>query len=120
MEYIRRLGGARGFEHLLSRWRELGDLDAALRYTYGLTQAQFQTMWRKDLGRRFGWLLVLAQATVFWTALTILLLVLGYWKLRRDRRKLARLRTLEPMPEDGEVDDESRAEEGGQRSRPTD
>lgn len=104
VEYLYRLGGARGFEHLLSRWRDLGDLDSALRYAYGLTLGQFQAMWRKDVGRRFGWLLVLAQATAFWTALTIVLLVLGYWKIRRDRRKLARLRRLESMEEDREAE----------------
>lgn len=99
VEYLWRLGGSAGFARLLQRWRELGDLDAALRHTYGMTLTQFQELWRKEVRRRFGWLLVLAQASVFWLGLTILLLVLGYWKIRRDRRKLARLRALEAQDE---------------------
>jgi hypothetical protein len=91
VEYLHRLGGANGFRLLLERWREVGGLDLALRRTYGLTQSQFERMWRKEVGRRYSWLLVLTQTAVYWTLLTILLLVLGYWKRRRDRRKLAAL-----------------------------
>lgn len=91
VEYLYRLGGREGFARLLAAWRETGDLDAALRRTYGITLAQFERLWRKDVGRRFGWLLVAAQATVYWTALTILLLGLGYWKKRRVRRRLQAL-----------------------------
>jgi len=91
VEFLYRLGGADGFTRLLERWREMGDLDPALRRTYGLTLGQFERLWRRDVGRRYGWLLVLAQAAVFWTVLTILLLVLGYWKKRRTRQKLAAL-----------------------------
>jgi hypothetical protein len=91
VEFLHRLGGPDGFARLLERWRELGDLDPALRRTYGLTLGQFERLWRRDVGRRFGWLLVLAQAAVFWTVLTILLLVLGYWKKKRTRKKLEAL-----------------------------
>jgi hypothetical protein len=91
VEFLYRLGGADGFARLLERWREMGTLDPAIRRTYGLTLGQFERLWRRDVGRRFGWLLVLAQAAVFWTVLTILLLVLGYWKKRRTRQKLEAL-----------------------------
>ncbi|MGD2215840.1 MAG: peptidase MA family metallohydrolase [Gemmatimonadales bacterium] len=91
VEFLYRLGGAEGFSRLLERWHELGELDPALRRTYGLTLGQFERLWRRDVGRRFGWLLVLAQAAVFWMVLTILLLVLGYWKKRRTRQKLEAL-----------------------------
>jgi hypothetical protein len=111
VEYLWRLGGPAGFARLLQRWRELGDLDMALRRTYGMTLGQFEELWRKDVRRRFGWLLVLAQASVFWLGLTILLLILGYWKIRRDRRKLARLRALEAPEEVVERDVAGPAEE---------
>jgi len=91
VEYLYRLGGPKGFRLLLERWRDVGDLDRAMRHTYGLTQTQFERMWRKEVGRRYNWLLVLTQTAMYWTVLTILLLVLGYWKKRRDRRKLAAL-----------------------------
>jgi len=99
VEHLQALGGAGGFRRLLERWRELGDLDRALRHTYGLTLGQFQSLWRKQLRGRYGWLLLVTQATMFWAALTILLLVLGYWKVRRDRRKLAHLKEMEARSE---------------------
>ncbi len=91
VEHLYRLGGPDGFASLMARWRESGDLDRALRATYGITLGQFERLWRRELSSRYGWLLVMAQATVYWTLLTILLLVLGYWKKRRTRRKLAAL-----------------------------
>ncbi|UCF21233.1 MAG: hypothetical protein JSU87_07585 [Gemmatimonadota bacterium] len=91
VEHLYRLGGKAGFARLLERWREVGELDLAMRRTYGLTQGQFERTWRREVGRRFGWLLVLTQTIVFWTMLTIILLVLGYWKKRRTRRKLVAL-----------------------------
>ena len=93
VEYMYRLGGPAGFTRLLERWREIGDLDAAMRRTYGITLGQFERMWRRDVSSRFGWLLLLAQTAVYWTVLTILLLVLGYWKKRRTRQKLVALET---------------------------
>ncbi len=91
VEYLQRLGGTEGFASLLRRWREQGDLDRALRSTYGITLGQFERLWRRDVGDRYGWLLVMSQAVVFWSALAILLVVLGYLKKRRNRRKLAEL-----------------------------
>ncbi len=91
VEFLYRLGGGDGFARLLERWRETGDLDMAMRRTYGITLGQFERLWRRDVGRRFGWLLVVAQTAVFWTILTVLLLVLGYWKRIRTRQKLVAL-----------------------------
>ncbi len=91
VDHLYRMGGTTGFTRLLERWREVGQLDMAMRRTYGLTLSQFERTWRREVGRRFGWLLVLTQTIVFWTILTILLLILGYWKRRRTRRKLVAL-----------------------------
>jgi hypothetical protein len=94
VEFLYRLGGPNGFARLLERWRETGDLDRAMRRTYGLTFAQFERLWRREVGRQYGWLLVVTQAAFFWTVLTILFLVLGYWKKQRYRRKLAALEAV--------------------------
>jgi len=121
VDYMRRLGGPTGFARLLQRWNEIGDLDAAMRRTYGITLGQFEQMWRKDVAGRFGWLLVLAQTTVYWTALTIILLVMGYWKKRRNSKKLAALEAAERETwlweegpgDSGEIDDKSGQIDGG-------
>ena len=94
VEYLYRLGGPAGFARLLERWRDGGDLDLALRRTYGITLWQFERLWRRRVRDQYGWLLVASQAAVFWTVLTILLLALGYWKRKRSRLKLAALEAL--------------------------
>ncbi len=106
VEYLYRLGGDQGFTRLLARWRESGQLDRSLRETYGITLSQFERLWRRDVANRFGWLLVLGQTAVFWSILTILLLVLGYWKKRRNRRKLA---ALEAATAGAQADEEARS-----------
>jgi hypothetical protein len=108
VEYMYRLGGSGGFQALLENWRSGGDLDRALRGTYGITLSRFERLWRQDVAGRFGWLLVLAQTAIYWTALTILLLVMGYWKKRRNRR---RLRALEEREREAS---ESQAAEGAE------
>lgn len=112
VELLYRLGGSIGFARLLQRWNELGSLDAAIRRTYGITLGQFERLWREEIRDRFGWLLLLTQTVVSWTLLTALLLVLGYWKRRRDRAKLAAMRALEAVgPDDmswAEIDDVTR------------
>jgi hypothetical protein len=119
VEFLYRLGGPDGFALLLERWRETGNLDRALRTTYGLTLHQVERLWRRDVGRRFGWLLVLAQTAFYWTLLTILLLVLGYFKKRRNRRKLAALEAAvsseaAESPEIGTAEGHSGKIDGGQ------
>lgn len=124
VEYLYRLGGARGFARLLEAWREAGDLDVAIRRTYGLTLGQFERMWRRDVTRRFGWLLVVTQTAFYWTALTILLLIMGYWKKRRDRQKLAALEVVsreaslagEAPEETGDLGDNGALIDGGARN----
>lgn len=105
VEFLHRLGGPDGFAALLERWRATGDLDRALRTTYGITLSQFERLWRQDVSGRFGWLLVLGQTAMYWTLLTILLLVMGYFKKRRNRLKLAALEAAAPPLEYGEGDD---------------
>lgn len=117
VDFLRRTGGSGGFALLLDRWRETGDLDLALRRTYGLTQSQFERLWRRDVGRRFGWLLVLTQTAVYWTLMTILLLILGYWKKRRNRQKLAALEAAVREAEATMVDGTAAGEDFGEQGR---
>ena len=67
-----------------------------------MTLAQFERLWRRDVKARYGWLLLVTQATVYWTALTIILLILGYWKRQRDRRKMEALLAREREAPEGE------------------
>jgi hypothetical protein len=87
----------RAFEALLVSWRELGTLDAAIRTTYQMTLGQFEKEWAAVVKRRYGWLLAISQIGAFWFVITLLLLVLGSIRKRRDREKLARMEAEEKL-----------------------
>ena len=88
---LERLGDRRGLEPLLKQLGETSDFDRALRLTHQITLGQFETMWRRDLRRRYGWVLFFGSLTVFWTILAAVLLGLWVWRRRRDRARRAAL-----------------------------
>lgn len=89
------LSGPDAFAAVLRRWREDGDLDAAMRETYGLTLGQFERLWRRNVRSRYGWLLIASETVLLWTAFTLLFLALGAWARRRRRRQFAALEAKE-------------------------
>lgn len=89
------LAGADAFAAMLRGWRETGDIDRAIRATYGLTLGQFERLWRESVRSRYGWLLVVSQAIVIWTGFTLLFLALGAWVHRRRRLEFEAMRARE-------------------------
>ncbi len=87
--YLERLGRERGLAPLVASLAAEPDFDRALRATYGITLAEFETAWRRDLKNRYGWLLVLASFAVLW--LVVLLVVGVGWRYRRRRDRRRRL-----------------------------
>lgn len=91
--------GERGMERLFASWRLTGTFDLALRRAFGITLGQFEREWQQEVGRRYGWALLLSDTLIFWLIITPILLVLLLVRRRRDRERLARLRAGEP-PDD--------------------
>ena len=50
----------------MRNWRELGDLDQAVRYTFGMTLGQLEDEWRRDVRRRYGFLQAAANVGAIW------------------------------------------------------
>lgn len=96
IEYLVAEGGERGLRLAIERWREGGDLDAAMRETYGVTQGQFEEDWRGYVKRHYGWAGILAQTAAFWSIGAVLLVWLWVRRRRTNRDRLARLRATEP------------------------
>jgi hypothetical protein len=88
--------GPRGLDVLLAAWRRTGSLDAAVRDAFGITLGQFEVEWRREVGRRYGWALLLSDTLVFWLLVSPILLLLLLVRRRRDRARLALLRAAEP------------------------
>jgi hypothetical protein len=96
VDYLAQESGDRGLGVLFERWREEGSFEAAFRRTYGLTTDTFESRWIGHVRRRYGWVLILSQAAVFWLVTAIALLAGWRWRARRSRVKLAALRATEP------------------------
>jgi hypothetical protein len=96
VEFLHRGGGDRVMRIFMERWRSSGSFETALFEVYGYGLAQFESVWSKDVRRRYGWLRFLAQSTVVWTIIGIIVIALFIIRRRRDRRRLARLRETEP------------------------
>jgi len=108
VQLLERWGGPRGLGPLLVAARAGPGFDQALRASYGMTLDQFETLWRQDLKRRYGWAVLLTSMGFLWGVTAII--VGGAWWLRR-RRVQARRASLDqgwevpeaepgPVPED--------------------
>lgn len=89
--------GEQAFAALLRAWRREGSLDAALRSTYLLTPLQLEQEWRGMVRRRYGWLLAVSQLGVFWGVIAVLFLILGIFRRRNTRERMAALEAEERM-----------------------
>ena len=96
IDYLVAEGGETGLRRLLERWRATGDLDQAMRATYGVTVGQFEEDWRKHVRSRYGWALVLTHSAIFWTIAALLLVTLYVRRRRRDRVRLERMARTDP------------------------
>ncbi len=99
VEYLLEASGTPGMRDFLARWRARGDMEGALRATYGVTVGQFEEDWRRFVRRRYGWAFFFSQAAVFWFFASLLLLVLWLRRRRTDRLRMRRLGESEPPDE---------------------
>jgi Peptidase MA superfamily len=107
VDHLRRRSGDRGFALLMENWRREGSLDRSVRVTFGMTMAQLEAEWRKDVRQRYGWLSVAGNVGLIW----VIALVLGFAAIipRRIRNR-ARIEAMErelrmlPPPRDDGVD----------------
>jgi len=81
----------RGLALFFRYWRETGSMDRAMRAAYGITADAFDQRWRSRTMRRYGALALLANASVAFGLMGLLILPLYLVRLRRKRRRLAAL-----------------------------
>jgi hypothetical protein len=89
------LAGEAGLSRTFAGLAGGSDLDSTLRAVFGITEAQFEERWRRRVASRYGWLYALSRASVFWFALTLALLLLGYRRRRYIRQRWEALRRAE-------------------------
>lgn len=97
VDHLRRRSGEDGFALLLRSWQETGSWEKALRLTFGLTSGQLQAEWAASVRSRYGWVLVLGNATLVWLIAALLMLVAWYPRRRRNRARMEVMRAEERM-----------------------
>jgi hypothetical protein len=89
--YLERLGGDRGLTPLLASLGAAPDFETAVRRTHQVSLEGLETAWRRELRRRYGWLLLLTSFTAFWCFIALTVGVVWWRRRRRDRVRRAAL-----------------------------
>ncbi len=88
---LQRLGGDRELGPLIRALESEADFDAAIRRTYAISLDQFEDLWRKQLKKRYGWVMFISSFSIFWSIVAGLTLALWARRRRRDRVRRAAL-----------------------------
>jgi hypothetical protein len=96
------MGRAPALHALFARLGAGDSMDEALRSVYGVTEEQFVRRWEAGVRDRYGWLFLLSRASLFWIAIALLLLLVGWRRRRYDRRRMERLRREEAAWDEAE------------------
>ena len=76
----------RGLTLFFRYWKETGRFESAVRSAYGITQGQFEEIWRARTRRRYGGLALAADLSI--AAALTLFIVLPFYVIRRRRDRL--------------------------------
>lgn len=91
VQYLVAQSGEHALTLFLERWRTSRNFEHALGEVYGLSIDQLETHWRRDVGKRYGWLAVLTQSALAGTLISIGIIALYMVRRRRDRLKMQQL-----------------------------
>jgi hypothetical protein len=76
----------RGLTLFFRYWKDTGRFESAVRTAYGLTQPEFEDIWRVRTRRRYGGLALIADLSV--AAALTLFIVMPFYVIRRRRDRL--------------------------------
>lgn len=93
------LDPARGLSALFVAWRREGDLNRAVRATYGITLSGFEHRWQSETRRRYGALALVSDISVAGLILVLVILPLYAARVQRDRRRLAEMAAADEVAE---------------------
>jgi peptidase MA superfamily protein len=89
----------RGLSLFLEYWRTTGSFEKALRQAYGMTSADFEKRWRDRTRSQYGLLALASNLTVVGLMLLFVMTPLYVARIRRNRRRLERMREAEAAAE---------------------
>jgi hypothetical protein len=89
----------RGLALFFDYWRSQGSFERALRSAYGLTDLDFERLWRGKVRRQYGALALAADLTLLSFFLVVLLGPLWWQRRKRQRQRLERMREADAAQE---------------------
>jgi hypothetical protein len=87
--------GEAGLHLLVEELARHGDLDLAMRASLGLSQREFQMIWRDYVTTRFNWASTLSHPLVLWSLMLTLFVVAFFLKRRHTRKIMERWKVEE-------------------------
>ena len=106
----------RGLTLFFRYWKETGRFESAVRGAYGITQGQFEDIWRTRTRRRYGGLALVADLSI--AAALTLFIVMPFYVIRRRRDRL-RMAALVRADEEAERRERANVIEALLRSIPS-
>lgn len=90
----------RGLANFFAAWKRTGSYDAALREAYGLTATSFDNYWHQRVRRRYGVLAVVANLSLAFGFIALLMGPMYWTRKRSDRKRLQAMRIAEAAQEE--------------------
>lgn len=106
---LSRMNPSSGLALLFEYWRDERALDVAIRRTYGMTLAGFESEWRKETRAQYGVLALVSNLTLAAVVFLVVLAPLYLSRRRRDRQRLQRMREADAAAEQAERESALRA-----------
>lgn len=76
-----------GLKRLIKEMFKTNEFDIALKRSLGLTPLLLEISWHQDLKKRFNWLYIVTDSSLFWLALPILFLIIYLIKQYQVKKK---------------------------------
>jgi hypothetical protein len=89
----------RGLTPFFAKWRQTGSFEAGVRQAYGMTSARFEQRWQQQTRRRYGALALLANLSLAFGVLAVVLGPFVWQRRKRDRERLEALRDRDAAQE---------------------
>jgi hypothetical protein len=93
------LDTASGLAPFFANWKAKGSMDAAVRWTFGITLARFEDRWQRRTRRRYGALALISEVTFGGILVGLAVIPLYVARRHRDRRRMAALVAADAVAE---------------------
>lgn len=89
----------RGLANFFTYWKQTGSYELAVRQAFGLTTSSFDAYWHKRVRQRYGALALVANLSLAFGFIAVLIGPAYYAKRRRNQKRLAQMRIAEAAQE---------------------